>query len=664
VAQDARTGRQTGLATRSALAKGFTHKSLSFDRMPRLHWRDSTRVWFTHADQLLEFDLGSGQGKWHFSLPPQADNLEVHASTMNAAYVWQDNVYLYQEGDVAPRKITFDIPGEGLVNGKAVHRFEFGIQKGLFFSPGGDRLAYYHKDERMVASYPILDYAATPPKVKPVRYPLNGGPSHRVELRVYDMASGETQRLQTPGPPDQYLTNVVWGPKGEALYLARLNRDQDHLRVEAYDPATGKRLRVLFEERDTAYVEPEHPLFFLPGREDECLWLSERDGFQHLYRYSHRGGLLGQLTEGAWEVLEIVGYDAPSERVVFTATKNSPLDAQTFSVSLEGGRVRSLTDAPGVYRGVALSERGGLLLQAYSNPQTPRSVEIREVASRQRVRHLHQAEDPLEDYAMGETRLVELTAPDGQTTLYGRLILPPSFDEDQRYPAVVYVYGGPKAQLVRRAWLYNSRLWDQYMAQRGYVVFSLDNRGSAHRGKAFEQAVYRRLGSLELADQKKGVEYLRSLPYVDDKRMGVHGWSYGGFMTSSLMCREKVGFAVGVAGGAVVDWRLYEVMYGERYMDTYADNPEGFDRSNLMRYVDSLEQPLIMMHGTADDVVLPQHSMRFLEKAVARDKPVQYLPYPGKGHNWGGVSRLHLYRQVTQHLDQYLRPGEEQPTDE
>ena len=655
VSLDVRTQRKKSLLTRQALQAAFPKWSLQIDRMPELHWVDSARFWFRHGIHVLGYDIRAQEGRYYFSLGDKAQDLDVHRGSMNAAFTQDRDLMVYDHNKRAVIPVATSNQ-EGIIYGQAVHRYEFGIKKGTYFSPSGKQLAYYRKDERMVSRYPLLDISTRPARIRTIRYPMSGQTSHRVRVEIYRFEDQATTTLQVPGSSDQYLTNLAWGPQGQFIYVAVLNRDQNHLRLEQYNARTGRRTKILFEERDDAYVEPEHPVYFIPGRDDEFLWLSERDGFQHIYRYDTTGNLLDQLTRGSWKVLSILGFSEAGQEVVFQATRTSPLDDQPFRVDIEGGRPKRLCEEQGVYEPM-LSSDGRFLLNRFSNPNIPYKIDAWEVASRSKLTTIHDAPNPLADYRLGATRLIELQAADASTTLYGRLILPPDFDAAHSYPALVYVYGGPHYQMVRRSWLYGSWLWHQYMAQRGYVVFSLDNRGSLNRGLDFEQVTYRQLGTVERADQMKGLKYLNDLAYVDDTRIGVHGWSFGGFMTASLLCHHPGAFAVGVAGGAVIDWKFYEVMYGERYMDQPGENPEGYAQSSLLNHIEQLEDPLLLIHGMADDVVLPQHGLAFIDRAEAEDIAVDYMPYPGQGHHWGGIPRLHLYRKITGYLDQHLSPS-------
>jgi dipeptidyl-peptidase-4 len=539
------------------------------------------------------------------------------------------------------------------VNGQAAHRSEFGITKGTFWSPKGSRLAYYRMDQTMVTDYPIVDVSVTPAREKAIKYPMAGDKSHQVTVGVYDLSTRKTVFLQTGEPREQYLTNLAWSPDERFIYLAVLNRGQNQMQLNQYDAATGAFIKTLFEEKNDKYVEPQHPLQFVPGHPDQFVWRSQRDGFEHLYLYSTSGQLLRQLTKGSWLVTDVLGFTAQGQEIVYAGTAESPLERHIYAVSLKGGQPRRISQGTGTHA-ATLSPSGKYILDSFSSSTTPRTIRVIGVADGKPKQTLLTAPNPLVGYSLGETKLFPIKSADGQTDLYCRLITPPNFDPTKKYPAVVYLYGGPHVQLVTESWLGGSNLWMQLMAQKGYVVFTLDSRGSGNRGRAFEQATFRQLGTAEMADQLKGVDYLKSQPFVDPARLGIHGWSFGGFMTTTMMTRSPGTFKVGVGGGPVIDWRMYEVMYTERYMDTPQENPEGYKTANLLNYVDKLQGKLLLIHGTVDDVVVWQHSLDYLKKAVDQGVQLDYFVYPGHPHNVQGKDRVHLYNKITQYFDEKL----------
>ena len=452
--------------------------------------------------------------------------------------------------------------------------------------------------------------------------------------------------LKTGEPKDHYLTAVTWGPSGKYIYIAVLNRDQNHMKLNQYNVSTGNLVKTLFEEENPKYVEPEHPLYFNPNKSDEFIWFSERDGFDHLYLYNIDGKLLRQLTKGSWAVTNFIGYFG-KDKVFFNATKKSPLEQNIYCVSVNGGDITRVSPDHGTHTGF-VSYDGKYMVDIYSNTETAREYKLVNKKGKE-IRIIKANNHPLKDYKLGKTTIFTLN-PKNTPELYCRMITPPDFDSTAKYPVIVYVYGGPHAQLITDSWVGGAGLFLNYLAQQGYIVFTLDNRGSANRGRDFEQAIFRNVGTVEVDDQMTGVNYLKSLPYVDSTRIGVDGWSYGGFMTISLKLKNPGVFKVAVAGGPVIDWKYYEVMYGERYMDTPQSNPEGYKNASLLNYVDNLKGKLMVIHGTMDPTVVWQQSLSFLQTAIKHGKQMDYFVYPGHEHNVQGKDRAHLYTKITEYF--------------
>ncbi|HRO44041.1 MAG TPA: DPP IV N-terminal domain-containing protein [Flavipsychrobacter sp.] len=623
----------------------------SLKGLPVFNWIDNDYAYFNSGNTLYRGILAGKNFRWNkwLSLPKNAAHLTVHKS-MKLAFTVENNLWFAtHEGQLI--QVTTDAD-KNILNGQSVHRNEFGIENGIFFSPRGNYLAYYRMDQTMVSDYPVVNWNRTPATVDLVKYPMAGGTSHEVTLRVFDMETKKTIEIATGEPRDQYLTAVTWSPDEKHVYIALLNRDQNHLQLNQYDAKTGKKVKTLFEESSKTYVEPQHPLEFLPNRNDQFVWWSQKDGYMHLYLFSTSGKQLRQLTKGNYDVNEILGFNEKQSEIIITAAKESPLEKHVYVVSWIDGSMRRIDKEPGVHNAIA-SEDGNFIFDSYSAAGTPRVSLVRSTQN-SFSKVLVEAQNTLAEYEHPEVKNVNLKANDG-TPLYGKLILPTDFDARRKYPVIVYLYNGPHAQLVKNSFPESGNLWYEYLAQRGYIVFTMDGRGSANRGRKFEQATFRKLGTIEMEDQLKGVEYLKSLSFVDAKRMGVHGWSYGGFMTTSLMLLHPNVFKVGVAGGPVMDWSMYEVMYTERYMDTPENNPKGYANSNLLTKVGNLRGKLLLIHGTDDATVVWQHSMNFLKKAVDEQVQVDYFVYPGHEHNVRGKDRVHLMQKITDYFDAHLR---------
>jgi dipeptidyl-peptidase-4 len=503
----------------------------------------------------------------------------------------------------------------------------------------------------MVTDYPIVDISFHPAKLANIKYPMAGMTSEQVTPGIYNLSTGKTIFLNTGEPKDHYLTGVAWDPDERHVYIGILNRDQDHLWEIKYDIANRQAVDTLFSETNSKYVQPLNGAFFVDNHPDEFIWISRRDGWNQLYLYNTDGKLIKQLTKGEWEVTDLNGFDAKGNNVYFTATKESPLNRDFYSVNIESGKITRITSEPGTHE-IIRNKDGNYFLDSYSSLTVPGKVQI--VNGKSKIeRTVSEADNPLKEYNLGETKFFTLKSIDGYD-LYCRMILPANFDSTKKYRALVYVYGGPGVQLITNEWLGGASLWLNYMAEHGYVIFTVDSRGSANRGLAFEQVTFRHLGTHEIEDQTLGANYLKSLPFVDSARVGVFGWSYGGFMTTSLMTRAPGLFKAAVAGGSVIDWSYYEVMYTERYMKTPQNNPDGYKESSLLNYVQNLKGKLLMIHGTSDPIVVWQHDLMFIKKCEDLGVPIDYIVYPGQEHGVRGIDTFHMYNKITKYFNDNL----------
>jgi dipeptidyl-peptidase-4 len=616
---------------------------------PFIVWKTSNEFRFRLKQQYILFNITTKLVSSVVTIPEGENLLE---SVKGDFVVTRDHDLYIITREGKENRITHD-GKPGIVYGQSVHRNEFGINGGLFWSPSGNYLAFYRMDETMVTDYPLVNTNTRIAEVSNIKYPMAGMKSHEVTLGVYDLRTNQQLYLETGEPVEQYLTAVTWDPSEKFICVALLNREQNHLKLHKFDRATGKSAGILFEEKHPKYVEPEHPLTFIKNDPTRFIWQSERDGYNHLYLYSMDGKLVNQLTKGEWEVSRILGMNANGTEIFIETTQDNPTGRQISKVNLKSGKLTRITTSAGTHDGI-LNQDGNYLIDHLSSVKVPRKYDLLS-ASGKWIRTVFEAENPLSDYDLPELTFITLKADDGKTDLYGRIIKPRSMDPQTRYPAIIYVYGGPHAQLVTDTWLGGARLWEYYMAQKGYVMLTIDNRGSAHRGLEFENCIHRALGSAEVADQMKGVDYLRSLGYVDMDRVGVHGWSYGGFMTISMLTDHPKDFKAGVAGGPVIDWKYYEVMYGERYMDMPQENPDGYKMSSLIEKAGNLESNLLIIHGAMDNTVVMQHSLNFLDACIKNKKQVDFFVYPNHEHNVRGFDRIHLMEKVTRYFDDYLK---------
>ena len=612
---------------------------------PVFSFINPSQIWFRGANQVVILNLDTKQVNQNIQYPADAENLDFCTTNSTLAYTVNNN--LFTIGTSGVQQITKD-ENLHIINGKSVHRNEFGIDKGTFWSPAGNKLAFYHMDETMVGDYPLVDYMTREAELVNIKYPMAGMTSHQVKLGIYDLATKQTIYLKTGEPLDHYLTNICWSPDEKSIFIQELNREQNHMKLNQYDVATGDLIKTVLEEQDDKYVEPVHPILFSKIDPEKFYFQSRRDGWNHVYEYNIRGELITQITKGDWEVTELSGFDAKEENMFFEATKESPIERHFYRINIRSGKTDKLTADAGTHSSI-LSPDQQNIIDRWTSTNIPGQLDL--ISTKKDSKQiLFEASNTLKDFDLGENTVFTIKAADGATDLYCRMIKPNKFDPTKKYPVIIYVYGGPHAQLVNKTWQNDARWWQYYMASKGYIAFTVDSRGSDNRGKAFENVIHRQLGVIETADQMKGIDYLKSLPYVDVNRIGVHGWSYGGFMTLNLKLKYPEIFKVAVAGGPVVDWSMYEVMYGERYMDTPQENPEGYKNANMMNYVDKLSGKLMIIHGVQDQTVVMQQSMQFLKKCIDLDKQVDFFVYPTHEHNVRGNDRLHLMEKISNYF--------------
>ena len=621
-----------------------------------LPWGDQKVITFRQGNYMVWYDFGQKKISNLFRLNEKAANLDFCKENGYVAYTVGSNLCIAHEGEkdlqINPDEKKAD-PMD-IVYGQAVHRNEFGIYKGTFWSPKGNCLAFYRMDQSMVTAYPQVNTTTRIATLEPDKYPMAGMTSHKVTVGVYHIQSGKTVYLQAGDPTDRYFTNISWSPDEKSIYVIELNRDQNHSQLARYNAETGAKEAMLFEETHPKYVEPQHPIVFLPWDSNQFIYWSQRDGFHHLYLYNKEGQLIKQLTQGDWLVQDILGFNTARKEMIIASTEISPLQTNIFSLNVKTGKRTLLGQQDGTHS-ARLSASGTYLIDNFTSFNVPREISILPTNGKTGV-NLLTATDPMkEQYNLPEITLGTIKAADGKTDLYYRLIKPVNFDPNKKYPAIIYVYGGPHAQLIHNNRFYDARGWDLYMAQKGYVMLTVDSRGSDNRGLEFENCTFRQLGVEEMKDQVEGAKFLQSLPYVNADKIGVHGWSFGGFMTTNLMLTYPEIFKVGVAGGPVIDWQYYEVMYGERYMDTPQTNPEGYKNSNLKLKAGNLKGRLEVIIGGADPTCVPQHSYTFLRACIDAGTHPDFFVYPEDGHNMMGRDRVHLHEHITRYFEDHLK---------
>ena len=544
-------------------------------------------------------------------------------------------------------------PEPGISYGGVVSRSEFGYRGGVFPSPDGSRIAVYRKDERAVGIFPMFDISLGDGSTVPLRYPMAGTASERLSLVVCDTLGNELCTLGvTDFDEERYLTGITWSPDGRYIFVQVLSRSQHDMNLNMYRSDDGSFVRTILSEHNDAWVEPQDPLYFIKGSYEFLYRTDNRDGYKNLYLCDTLGNVR-RLTECDADV----SYIADDGRYVYyTSAEVSPVENHLFRIRLRRSghsRPERLTWEKGWHE-IDMSPDCTKFIDRYSSFNVPGVTVVKDCEGNV-VNHILTALDPLDEYAQCRAELGTVRSADGKYDNYYRLFYPLGYDPSKEYPLIVYVYGGPHSQMVTDSYLGNIRMWEMLMAQKGYFVYVQDNRGTQNRGAAFEKAINRQCGVAEAADQMAGINALLDrIPAIDRERIGVHGWSYGGFMTLTLACDNPGFFKVAVAGGPVIDWKWYEVMYGERYMDRPQDNPEGYALTSLVGKADDLTGRVLICQGVLDDTVVWEHSLSFVQACIREEKRIDYFPYPLEAHNMMGRARVHLYDKISDYFETYL----------
>ncbi|PKR80878.1 S9 family peptidase [Brumimicrobium salinarum] len=612
-----------------------------FTYFANLSWINK-ESFIVHQKQVIaKYNIKDKKGK-KIKLPEQAENIKFDPHYKYVSYSIDNNLFYSSIDEFKGIPVT-NLVDLNVVSGQEIARSEMGITEGVFWSPTSDKLAFYQKDETYVHDYPLLDIDKYPGSLNSIKYPMAGQKSERAKLGIYHLKLDTTFYVTAQHGQENYITNVSWTPDDQFLIFAEVARSQKHVWVHKYK-YDGTFVKTLFEEQSDTWVEPERPAYFPSNESNDFVWVSERDGFDNLYAYSKEGKLQSKLTNNKFVLKDVVA--AENGEVFFTATGKNPLNTMLYKVDGKG-RQKLLTKEEGTHQAV-VSPCNQYVFDQYSSIDIPNKAVIRS-AKGKIIKELLVAQDKLASYGLSSADISHLVTSD-DVKLYTRLIKPKDFDSSKKYPVLIYVYGGPHAQLVTNSWMAGASLWMHWLANQGYIVFTLDNRGSANRGVDFEHIIHRNLGELECKDQMKGVEYLKSLDFIDTNRIAIHGWSFGGYMTINMMLKAPESFNVGVAGGPVTDWKFYEVMYGERYMDTPQENKKGYEETSLLNRAADLEGDLLMIHGTSDPVVVMQHSLALIRKFVEHEIQVDFFPYPMHEHNVRGKDRYHLMEKVLNYI--------------
>ena len=601
-------------------------------------WLSENEILLNDGQTIAKWNVSTKSGEVLKKSPEKSENHQYHSKSNQLAFTIENNLFV--DGKAVTKNTN-----KNIVSGQSIARSEFGISGGIFWSDAGNYFAFYQKNETYVHNYPLLDINATPGELVSIKYPMAGQKSEEPRVGIYNVKSKKTVYINPKGAKDDYFTNLTFTPDEKFVVVAEVNRDQNHMWLNVYDSKSGKFVKTLFEETNEKWIEPEHPAYFYSNSND-FIWISERDGFNNLYLYDFNGKLIKKLTENKFVVKDILETSPDNKFVYYSATGPNPTNTLVYRVDLQGNN-ELITKEEGTHT-FSLSSNGIYYCDAFSSLTVPYKAMIY-TNSGKMSKLLMESKEKLDEYNVGTTEIGTLKGKDG-SDLYYRFVKPSNFDPSKKYPVLVYVYGGPHAQMVTNNWLAGANLWMHWMANQGYLVFTLDNRGSGERGFAFESQIHRHLGDVEMEDQLTGVEFLKSLSYVDGNRLAVHGWSFGGFMTTSLMLRQPGTFKVGVAGGPVTDWKYYEIMYGERYMDRPEQNKEGYEKASLLNHAQNLKGDLLLIHGTIDDVVVMQHNYALVKKFVDLGIQMDFFPYPMHKHNVIGKDRAHLMEKVLNYV--------------
>lgn len=623
-------------------------KTTGYQNISRYKWLSGSEAVFSDGRSIITIDINTKKANSIITLPENCSNLTLNPAGYHPYTLDNGLWFCDSNGNSYPIATSED---KNIIYGQTVSRNEFGIGGGIFLSRSGKKTAFYRKDETAVGTFPLLDIESRTGELRLLKYPMAGMASENIQLGIYDFASNKTVYVQADDfGYDQYLTGVTWSPDDRYILIQVLDRSQKNMRLNVYDTSDGSFVKTVLTEYNKKYVEPQDPVWFIQGSNESFIYRTDnRDGYKNLYLCSLSSDDVRRLTKTDADITYI-GNDG--KKLFYTSAEISPVENHLFCMDIKSGKIQRLTLESGWHE-VSVSPDGKYFIDSWSNLTTP-SVAMLKSTDGKKSHTLLNAPDPTADFAFGEISLGTVKSADGRYDNFYRLIKPKDFDPTKKYPVILYVYGGPHSQMVRNTWLAELRRWEMLMAQKGYIVYVQDNRGTLNHGAEFEKAIHGQCGQAEMADQMEGIKMLTSLPYVDKDRIGVHGWSYGGFMTISLITNYPEIFKVAVAGGPVIDWKWYEIMYGERYMDNPATNSEGYSKVSLINQARNLKGKLLICQGAVDNVVVWEHSLSFIRECIKNNVQVDYFPYPCAEHNVMGKDRIHLMDKVTNYFEDYL----------
>jgi dipeptidyl-peptidase-4 len=623
---------------------------------------DGRALLFASGGQMVWFDVATQQSRPLLAGEAEISDPKISPDGRWVSFMRDHNLSVVATAGGEPRQLTKG-GTENLLMGELdwVYPEELDLGTAYWWSPDSQRLAYLEMDESKVTKYPVtnLNTLAT----ETTNFPQAGEPNPIVRVGVVDVHGGETTWMDTGANTEIYLPRVDWVPDGKHVAIQRLNRAQTQLDLILADPATGE-TKTILTESDKYWINVTDDLHFFSDSQ-RFLWTSERTGHRHLYLYDVSGKLLNTLTSGDWDVSGIGGFGPRAAKgmvadeahgwIYFQSNRENIPQSQLYRLSLKDKSITKITSGAGSHIDL-IAPAANAYVDIFTTALTPPRMELFS-ADGKRVAVLNENKVPeLAEYHLSPVEFFTVNADDG-TKLYADMIKPPNFDPAKKYPVLISVYGGPHAQVVRDGWGGSNLLWHQMMAQRGFIIFSLDNRGSYGRGHVFETPLYHQFGKIELQDQLAGVRYLKSLPYVDGARIGIWGWSYGGYMTLTAMFHASDVFRAGVCVAPVSDWKLYDTIYTERYMGLPQENADGYKNSSPGNFAAGLKGKLMMVHGTGDDNVHFANTTLVLNQLIAAGKyPDELMIFPGRGHGIGDPpAHLKLFERITQFLEDELK---------
>ncbi len=608
-------------------------------------------IWDLKNIELTQLSTGGKQQLADFS--PAGDKV---------AFVRENNLFVKNLVTGEESQITTDGKKNHIINGTCdwVYEEEFGFTKAFQWSPDGKKIAYYRFNESEVKEYTLTYYGDLYPDWETYKYPKAGEDNSIVEIYLYDLSTGNATKVDIGEETDQYIPRIKWTNDPSKLAVQRLNRLQNHLEILLVDASSGNS-QVMYTEDNDYYIDITDNLIFLPDNE-QFLITSEVDGYNHIYLYNIGGTLNKQLTNGNWEVRDVYGYDEKHELVYYQSAESSPLNRDVYRINIKGKKTR-ISHKDGT-NNASFSSNFKYFINNYSTSGVPPVYTVN-LANGKEVRVIEDnaaLREKLAGYKISKPEFFkfstpEITMPDSSVVeLNAWRILPYNFDPEKKYPVLLSIYGGPGSQEVRNSWGGFNYMWFEMLAENGIIVVAVDNRGTGARGEVFKKMTYLELGKYETLDYIETAKYLGSLPYVDKDKIGIFGWSYGGFMSSNALFQGAEYFNTAIAVAPVTNWRYYDNIYTERFMRKPKDNPDGYDNNSPINHVDKLKGNYLLVHGGADDNVHPQNSKDLFSALVKADKQFDYMLYPNKNHGiHGGNTRYHLFNKMTDFLYENLK---------